>query len=291
MQTITYYLIIFIGYFTNLLPQKLRVNFGKIVGNILILLSNKRKNITYNNIKNVFPQKSEDEILRILKQSYQNLGITLVELLYLKKIKDSEIEDYFEIENFDIIEEKLKLGKGILFLSGHYGNWELFAFVAGYYIKKKFDKQFNVVVKPQRNKRLNEVLNHYRSKKGNKLISSRNAAPELIKILKNNDLVAIIADQKANKKFDIIIDFLGRKAVTYIAPAKLAIKYNVPIIVGYSERQENNKYKAVLKEIEFQDIINEPKAIELLTIRHSQALEEQIYKNPNQWAWQHNRWN
>lgn len=290
MQIITYYLIISIGYFTNLLPQKLRVNFGKIVGNILILLSKKRKNITYNNIKSVFPQKSDDEILKILKQSYHNLGITLVELLYLKKIKDSEIEDYFELENFNLIEEKLKLGKGIIFLSGHYGNWELFAFVAGYYIKKNYDKQFNVVVKPQRNKRLNQVLNQYRSKKGNKLISSKNAAPELIKILKNNDLVAIIADQKANKKFDISIDFLGRSAVTYIAPAKLAIKYNVPIIVGYSERQENNKYKAVLKEIEFQDIINEPNAIELLTIRHSQALEQQIYKNPNQWAWQHNRW-
>lgn len=290
MQFLIYILIISIGFITNLLSVDTRVRIGKLIGNVLILLSSKRRKITYNNISNAFPNKTKYEINIIMRNSYQNLGITLVELLYLKNISEDEVSSLVEFENFSLIGEKLKSGKGILFLSGHYGNWELLAFSAGLFTRNEHEKELSIVVKPQKNKRLNLVLNQYRSKFGNKLISSRNSAANIIKKIRNNELVAIVADQKAVKNRDIYIDFLGRKSLTYIAPAKLAIKYNVPVIYGIIERQDNNKYKAKLYEVEYEDIKDEPNAVELLTIRQSNVLENQIITNPNQWAWQHNRW-
>ena len=290
MQTITYLLIISIGLFTNLLSFNLRVKVGEIIGNILILLSNKRKIITFNNIRNAFPEKSDTEVNLILKKSYQNLGITLVELLYLKKLSDEELNEIIKFENLNIVKEKLELGKGVLFLSGHYGNWEYLAYSAGVIFNKEFNKNINIVVKTQKNKKLNEVLNKYRCKSGNSVVPLKKAAFEIIKILKNNGLVALLTDQKAAKKRDIYIDFFGRPALTYIAPAKLAIKFNTPIIVGFAERQENNRYKVVLEELNYDDILGKDNAIDLLTIKHSKILEEQIRKNPYQWSWQHNRW-
>ena len=103
-------------------------------------------------------------------------------------------------------------------------------------------------------------------------------------------MVALLADQAASKEKDIFVNFFGRPAVTYESPAKLALKFDIPIIIGFAERQDNYKYKVHLQEIKYDDLKNEENAIELLTQRHVALLEEQIRKNPSQWAWQHNRW-
>lgn len=280
------YLIISIGFITNNFSSGLRVSTGKLIGNILMILSKKRRKITFDNISNAFPELNNIEINVILKHSYQNLGITLIELLYIKKLSNEELKNYIEYENIELIEELLSRGKGLLLLSGHYGNWEYLAYSAGIFT----GKQLNVIVKNQKNKILNKILNQYRSKSGNNLIPMNKAALEIIRVIKNKGMVALLADQSASKNKDIFVDFFGRPAITYEAPAKLALKFEIPIIMGFAERQSNNKYKVKLFEIKYEDIKNSENAIELLTQRHVSLLEKQIRKNPNQWAWQHKRW-
>jgi len=285
-SNINSFLILFIGTITNLLSDKQRVKVGKLLGNIFILIDKKRKAITFNNLLLAFPNKKQNEINNILKNSYQNLGITLVELLYIKKIKNEEIPNFIEYENIELIDELLKREKGLLLLSGHYGNWEYLAYSASILSGKKL----NVIVKAQKNKKLNKILNEYRAKSGNRLIPMNKAALEIVRIIKNKGMVALLADQAASKKSDIFVDFFNRPAITYEAPAKLALKFDIPIIMGFAERQENFKYKVKLFEIKYDDIKGNENAVELLTQRHVKYLEEQIIKNPNQWAWQHNRW-
>lgn len=285
-QNFNAYLILSIGVVTNNLPHSLRVNIGKLLGRLFIMLDRKRKQITYNNILKAFPNKKHFEIEIILKESYYNLGITLVELLYIKKLNNEELQNYIEYENIELINELLKKDKGLLLLSGHYGNWEYLAYSAGVFS----GKPLNVIVKSQKNKKLNRILNSYREKSGNKLIPMNKAALEIVRIIKNKGMVALLADQAASKTKDIFVDFFGRPAITYEAPAKLALKFDIPIIMGFAERQNNNKYKVKLFEINFEDIKNKDNEVELLTKKHVELLEEQIRKNPNQWAWQHNRW-
>ncbi len=285
-SNINSFLILFIGTITNLLSDKQRVKVGKLLGNIFILIDKKRKAITFNNLLLAFPNKKQNEINNILKNSYQNLGITLVELLYIKKIKNEDINNFIEYENIELIDELLNRDKGLLLLSGHYGNWEYLAYSASILSGKKL----NVIVKAQKNKKLNKILNEYRAKSGNRLIPMNKAALEIVRIIKNKGMVALLADQAASKKSDIFVDFFNRPAITYEAPAKLALKFDIPIIMGFAERQENFKYKVKLFEIKYDDIKGNENAVELLTQRHVKYLEEQIIKNPNQWAWQHNRW-
>lgn len=197
-----------------------------------------------------------------------------------------EISNYIKYDNIELIDELLKKGKGLLLLSGHYGNWEYLAFSAG----TLTGKPLNIVVKPQKNKKLDRILNTYRTKNGNKIIPMNKAAIEIVRIIKNKGMVALLADQAASKEKDIFVNFFGRPAVTYESPAKLALKFDIPIIIGFAERQDNYKYKVHLQEIKYDDLKNEENAIELLTQRHVALLEEQIRKNPSQWAWQHNRW-
>lgn len=285
-QNFNAYLILSIGFISNNVSHSLRVTIGKLLGKLFIILDRKRKQITYNNILKAFPDKKHFEIEIILKESYYNLGITLVELLYLKKLKNEELQNYISYENIELINELLKKNKGLLLLSGHYGNWEYLAYSAGVFSRKPL----NVIVKSQKNKKLNRILNSYREKSGNKLIPMNKAALEIVRVIKNKGMVALLADQAASKTKDIFVDFFGRPAITYEAPAKLALKFDIPIIMGFAERQNNNKYKVKLFEINFEDIKNNDNAVELLTKRHVELLEDQIRKNPNQWAWQHNRW-
>ena len=280
------YLIISLGFITNNFSSGLRVSTGKLIGNILVILSKKRRGITFDNISKAYPELNKNEINIILKNSYQNLGITLIELLYIKKLSNEELKNNIEYENIELIEELLSRGKGLLLLSGHYGNWEYLAYSAGIFT----GKQLNVIVKNQKNKILNKILNQYRSKSGNNLIPMNKAALEIIRVIKNKGMVALLADQAASKTKDIFVDFFGRPAITYEAPAKLALKFDIPIIMGFAERQGNNKYKVKLHEIKYDDLKNNENAVELLTQRHVKILEDQIKLNPNQWAWQHNRW-
>lgn len=285
-QNFNAYLILSIGFISNNVPHSQRVTIGKLLGKLFIILDRKRKQITYNNILKAFPDKKHFEIEIILKESYYNLGITLVELLYLKKLKNEELQNYISYENIELINELLKKNKGLLLLSGHYGNWEYLAYSASVFS----EKPLNVIVKSQKNKKLNRILNSYREKSGNKLIPMNKAALEIVRVIKNKGMVALLADQAASKTKDIFVDFFGRPAITYEAPAKLALKFDIPIIMGFAERQNNNKYKVKLFEINFEDIKNNDNAVELLTKRHVELLEDQIRKNPTQWAWQHNRW-
>lgn len=280
------FIIIVLGYITNLLPFKIRINIGQILGNLFIIIDKKRKSITYHNIKNAFPNKSESELNYILKKSYQNLGITLVELLYIKKLNNKDIEKYIEYENIELIDDLLSRDKGLILLSGHYGNWEYLAYSASVIS----GKNLNVIVKAQKNKKLDRILNDYRSKSGNRLIPMNKAALEIIRIFKQKGMVALLADQAASKKSDIFVNFFNRPAITYEAPAKLALKFDIPILMGFAERQDNYKYKVKLFEVKYDDLKGKDNAVELLTQRHVKCLEKQIIKNPTQWSWQHNRW-
>lgn len=210
----------------------------------------------------------------------------MVELLYLKKIDNNELNKYIIYENIELINDLLQQNRGLLLLSGHYGNWEYLAYSAAVFS----GKNINVIVKNQKNKKLNNILNNYRQKSGNRLIPMNKAALEIVRIIKNKGIVALLADQAASKNKDIYVDFFGRQAITYESPAKLAIKFNIPIIMGFAERDTDYKYKVKLFELKYDDIKDKENAVELLTQRHVKFLENQIRKNPYQWAWQHKRW-
>lgn len=263
-----------------------RQKLGKLIGDFLRLLSKRRSNITLYNIKASLDNITKEESISIRNKAYHNLGITLLELLAIRTMKKEDIQNIIEYENIELIKENSKKGKGIILLSGHYGNWELLAYSAGLLS----GVPVNVVVKPQKNQYADRRLNQYRTKSGNKILPMKRAAFAMISALKNNEAIALLVDQSAEKDKDIKVKFFGRDAITYEAPAALSLKFGSPIIMGFAERMHSGKYKVKLSVLPSDDLHYNKEGIRILTERHVAALEQQIRKKPEDWAWQHRRW-
>ncbi|MCO5252084.1 MAG: lysophospholipid acyltransferase family protein [Candidatus Kapabacteria bacterium] len=274
-----------LGFISRFLTIKSRGKFGQFVGRFL-MISRRRKKITFDNIKTAFPEYTEERIQEILVGSYHNLGITMMELLAFPYLKIEGLRQYMKYENEDLFRQIHSCGKGMILLSGHYGNWEMLACTAGAFSKIPI----TIVVKPQRNKFIDHYLNQYRTMYGNSVVPMSKAAKSMIKAIKNNEAIALLVDQSADASKDIFVEFFGRKAVTYEAPASLALRLNVPIIIGFAVRTSDFTYNVELIELKHDDLSNDSIGIAELTKRHVAILENMIRKHPHLWAWQHNRW-
>ncbi|PKL86550.1 MAG: hypothetical protein CVV22_00180 [Ignavibacteriae bacterium HGW-Ignavibacteriae-1] len=282
---LTLLIVICLGFISRFLSIQSRGKFGQFVGRFL-MISRRRKKITYDNIKTAFPEFAEERIQEILVGSYHNLGITMMELLAFPYLKIDGFRKYLKYENEDLFRQIHSRGKGMILLSGHYGNWEMLACTAGAFSKIPI----TIVVKPQRNKLIDHYLNQYRTMYGNSIVPMSKAAKIMIKAIKNNEAVALLVDQSADASKDIFVDFFGRKAVTYEAPAALALRLNVPILIGFAVRNSDFTYTVELNELKHDDLNNDSAGIAELTKRHVAILENIIRKHPHLWAWQHNRW-
>lgn len=286
MNRIITFFLLTLGKISSFLSMGARTRLGCLTGGALRLLSSSRKRVTLENIEKAFPEKSPDWHYDIMTQSYNNLGITLIELLAFPSMKESDFRKYVEYSNIELIEEIYSRGKGVVLLSGHFGNWEMLAYTAGLFTRLPV----LIVVKPQKNDSADSILNKYRTQGGNRIISMFSAARGLIKALRDREMVALLADQSASPDTDIFVDFFGRKALTYKAPAELALRFGTPIVMGVSVRNSDGAYTVELKEIKYDDLNNDKEGIYELTRRHVKELENEIRKNPGLWSWQHKRW-
>lgn len=278
--------LILLGFISGLLNKSSRNKLGKFVGNTLKALSSTRAEITRENISQAFPEFSKKQRKQILIESYQNLGITLVELLAFPKLSERDFRDYVKYENVDLVKRKISEGRGLILLSGHFGNWELVAYTAGLVLQVPI----TIVVKPQSNKVSDIYLNNFRTQGGNSVVPMAKAAREILKTIKRNEAVAMLVDQSADWQKDVFVDFFNKPAATYEAPAVIALKYRTPIITGFAHRQSDCTYKVILKELDFSDLGDTKESILELTKRHVAILEENIRQNPGHWSWQHKRW-
>lgn len=285
MKLLTHIILLFARLFA-LLPHKIIVNIGKLIGYIFQVIDKKRVKITIDNIQSAYPNKSNEFINNIKNGAYENLGIVMAEVMSFLFSKPEKIEKLLIYDNPELLKSTYEKQKGMILLSGHFGNWECLALSAGFLTQQPI----HVIVKKQANLIIDNYLNEFRKKSGNEMIYMDKAALKTYKILKNKGIIAMLVDQAAPKKTGLFVDFFGRKASTYEAPASLAIKNNIPIIIGFAIRDKNYKYRIHLREIKFDDLINEENAVELLTQRHVKILEDEIIKYPNLWAWQHKRW-
>jgi len=287
LNTISTIFILFLSLISAILPRKARGYFGKMLGYSIMIISPSRKQITLDNLTYAFPDKSKEWIEKTFKQSFANLGIVFAEMFAFIFISKKSIYNYLiSIENADLTKSLINQNKGLIFLSAHFGNWELLALSVALHL----DIKPTIIVKPQSNAQLDKILNKMRMRFGNKLISSYNSAFEIVKSLQNKEILAILADQSASKDKDVYVPFFGRYTSTYEAPARLALRYNVPIIMPFMIRQKDFTYKVEMYELKHDDLQNSKEGIYELTRRYADFLEQKIRQYPDHWVWQHRRW-
>jgi KDO2-lipid IV(A) lauroyltransferase len=274
----------FVRLLSIVMSDNCRTGFAKFLSWILLHLIPKRLQITIDNLKYAYPDKSDDWLKKTAKATFVSLATTYLEALALVKMSEAEIKNKIKFSNPELIIQLHSKGKGLILLSGHFGNWELIAYAGGLY------SGLQIVIPVVEQKYGGDILNASREAGGNKTIPKNKAARELMKTILSGSCIAMLADQSADKDKDLFVDFFGRPAVTYRAPADIALKYSVPIVMGFAVRQNDGTYKVDLAELKHDDLDYSEANVKELTQRHVKVLEDNIKEYPEQWAWMHRRW-
>ncbi len=283
---IEYILFLGLSHFTGLIGLNLSRKFSFCIAFLFYYFIPIRKKTVLENLTNAFPEYSEEKIKKIAFDSYRSFSIALVEILYMPFIKKDEMEKMVQCANTDLIVRKFNEKNGVILLSAHYGNWEYIAAS----ISIQIGIPLKVVVKPQRNPYVTIWLNKVRTKWKNEVVSLGISIRQIYKVLKEKNIVAMIADQRGPAE-GIRVNFFGRKVSIYPGPAILSLKTNAPIIYGINIRQTGYDYKTYMYEIDKSNLPEkeEEKIIEL-SQRHASYLEKVIRENPEQWLWMHKLW-
>ncbi len=267
------------------IPLRMALWIGRRAGDLARITNSRRRTIAYTNLKAAFPEKKTGEIKKILKSHYQNLGMSVVELLKLPVMGKKYLHEHLKIENFSSIERSLAKGKGIILLSAHFGNWEIASLAAS-----SRGHSFTVFAREQKHSRLNDLLNGYREMTGCKVITKGYAVRGIIKTLYDNGIVAMVSDQDAGSN-GVFVNFMHRPASTAQGPISFALKTGAQLIPCFVWR---SGFKDHIIEIgESLELVNtgeKEKDIRKNLDRITDILETRIRKHPDQWLWSHKRW-
>jgi len=280
-----FFFISFVKYFQFVGLNKTRRS-ANILGYILYYLIPIRKKVVKNNLNTAFPNKSEAEIKRLTLKTYQNILITFFELMYLPFVSKKEIDESIIITNIDTIKEELSNNKSAIFLTGHFGGWELCLSS----LSQKIGRPFQLLAQPQSNSFISDYVMKARKTFSNEIILSGISVRKLYENLKKGGIVGIAGDQRGSydgPRFS----FFGRQTALFTGAANISLKTNCLVFMTAFERQPDYSYKVHLEELSFNDLPeNNEDKIRELTQRYISFLEKHIRKNPEQYFWLHKLW-
>ena len=240
------------------------------------------KKIIHTNIKRAIPNIDSENLEKITKLMWNNYGRIFAEYMFIKDFRHGKLEHKIKIEGQEILDEIKKYNKQVIFISGHFCNFELMAMHL-----EKSGINLSAIYRPLNNIFLNGIMEGIREKYicKHQIKKGIQGVREAIEFIKKNHCLALMIDQRVSEGEKI--NFFGKSALTTTLPAQLSIKFGIDIIPVYIERSDDNKFK-----LEFQNRVS-PKNFKdkiHLTKELNKILEKMIIKNPNQWIWTHNRW-
>ena len=256
-------------------------NLGSIIGKKIgpIFRSN---NKILENLNNCNIGSSDKERQEIIKKMWGNYGRILSEYIYIKEFRKNNLNQFIEIEGLEYLNEIKKNNKQVIFVSGHFNNFELMAMEI-----EKAGINLAAVYRPLNNPFLNIVMENIRKKYicRTQIKKGKTGTRNLLKLFKNNYSIALMIDQRVSE--GISVNFFNREAKTTTIPAQFIKKYGCEVVPVYIERKENFNFKLYIKKpVQFDNRFT----IEDITLKLNEILEKMILKNPDQWIWSHDRW-
>ena len=256
-------------------------NFGAIIGKRIgpLFRSNTKiqSNLSNSNIGN-----SQEDRKYIIENMWSNYGRILSEYVYLKKFRSNMLGDFVKIEGLNYLNEIKNNNEQVVFISGHFNNFELMAMEI-----EKAGINLCAIYRPLNNPFLNIIMEKIRKNYicKNQIKKGKSGTRDLLNLFKENFSVALMIDQRVSEGEDI--KFFNRSAKTTTIPAQLAKKYGCSIVPVYIERIKKLHFKLYFnKPIKFDDKFS----IEQISLELNKILEKMILKKPDQWIWSHNRW-
>ncbi len=283
----------FLKYFFQFLLAILSLTIFKILGpNKSSNLSGKifeiigpffrSKKLIYSNIARAIPNINSSELKKITKLMWNNYGRVFSEYVFIKDFRFGNLSKKIEIDGKEILDEIKNSKKQVVFISGHFSNFELMAMCI-----EKSGIKLTAIYRPLNNIFLNIIMERIRKKYicKNQIKKGLGGLKKLLIYMQKNYSTALMIDQRVSE--GILSNLFNEKALTTTIPAQLVKKFNTPVVPVYIERIKGIDFKLVIKK---PIIFSKEDTIESITNKLNHELENMIVKKPEQWIWSHNRW-
>jgi KDO2-lipid IV(A) lauroyltransferase len=285
MNSIKYFLQFFIILIFFIIFKIIGLKFASNISSKIVSLIGpffRSKKLIENNIRKAIPNLDSNELKKIVNNMWGNYGRILSEYVFIKDFRESKSENIIQVEGQEILDQIKKDKEPVIFISGHFNNFELMAM----HIEKS-GINLAAIYRPLNNKFLNFVMEKIREsyickKQIKKGISG---TKQLLSFFKNGASIALMIDQRVSQ--GIRSNFFKHEAYTTTIPAQFVKKFKCKVVPIYIQRIKDVNFKiSVSKPLEY----SEDESIASITLDLNNLLEKMILKNPEQWIWSHNRW-
>ncbi|HEX4348462.1 MAG TPA: lysophospholipid acyltransferase family protein [Vicinamibacterales bacterium] len=266
-------------------PERIVERWGTLLGTAFYRLDRPHRRVAEENVAAAFPNRPPAERQQIVKSAFGHFGRLLFALLKFSTLTEEEILARVDFEGEDRVRAAYAHGKGVLFVTGHFGFWELQAMVHALRLQP-----MAVLARTLDNRRLNTLLEQIRTRTGNTVIYRQGTIRRAMRLLLAGDSVGILIDQHIMSRDAIHVDFFGRPAATTSAVAALALRTGARVVPLFALPLGNGRYKMVYEppvEPPGQDVHDQ---VLEFTQRCTDVLEMYVRRHPDLWLWMHRRW-
>jgi Kdo2-lipid IVA lauroyltransferase/acyltransferase len=273
--------------FLRSLPRSVARGFGVLIANFLFLVRPPLRRAAEFNVRLAFPELPQSARRDILKRMVRNLGWLAAEFARLPRYTRSTIEEAIILDGFENFAAAERRGKGVLFLTGHVGAWELASFAHAVY-----NRPIHFLVRPIDNVLVDALVNRYRCASGNQPIKKNESARAILRILREGGVIGVLADQNTVPAEAIFADFFSIPAATTSGIARLARRTGAAVVPAFNHWDPQiRKYRlcyAAALELPCTD--DEESDVRKHSALFNQVIEDYVRRFPDQWLWVHRRW-
>jgi len=271
----------------GILPRSMARAFGIGLAQVVYLFHGRLRRVGMRNLALAFPEKTEAERARILRGEFTSLGRQLAEVCQFPKYTRENIEQVVVYDGLENYEQAYARGKGVLFLTAHFGGWELSAFAHSLH-----GHWLHVVMRPMDNEYLDRLIQRYRTMHGNKTVAKDDFVRGLMAAMKAGETVGILMDTNMTPPQGVFVDFFGIPACTASGLARIALRTDAAVVPGFTIWDEElGKYR-----LRFDPAVVLVRTGDLdadlvaNTQKFTRVIEDYVRKYPEQWLWVHRRW-
>jgi Kdo2-lipid IVA lauroyltransferase/acyltransferase len=245
----------------------------------------KRSRLVVRNLEQALPETGPASRREIARRCWQHFATETLEYVRTIGAPPGQIERTAEVGNREHLEAVLAKNRGFILYTAHFGAWETAISLVG-----SVDMRFSVVARPLDNQRLETLLERSRRRFGVEMVPRRNAARVLMRALARGEGVIVLPDQAVSPREGILVPFIGRPAWTTPAPARLALRFGVPLLGVFCYRRGDRVVAELTPPIMTEGLSDDDATVKELTERINETISGRIRRDPELWLWMHDRW-
>ena len=275
-----------VGRLVRWLPVPWAAACGRGLGRFAYWAQPKRRAICLGNLTAAFrDERSPEALERICRGVFETIGMSFVEMLLTPSVDEPYLRRWVTVEGLPHLDQAMAQGRGVVIVTGHFGNWELINLSAGLR-----GYPVSVLARPQGLPRLNRLLNDYRESKGCRVISRGMAARAMVQRLRGGGLVGVLMDQDAGRR-GVLAPFFGRLASTADGPITLARRLGAAIVPVFIIRGRGPHHTIHIEPpLEAPLLGDLARDVQATVAAYLEILERYVRRAPEQWLWPHRRW-